>query len=61
MPLLLGLLVVEALLFRGMVRSPFTPWLLLEWPFAIYVTGLSLVCVWDRLATPKHRNNTKVR
>jgi hypothetical protein len=58
MPLLLALLVVEALVLRSMAHSPFTPWMLLEWPFAVYVTGLSLVCIWDRLATPKTRNKT---
>ncbi len=61
MPLLLGLLAVEALVLRGMARSPFTPWLLLEWPLAIYVTGWSLFCVWDRLATPKRRKTERLR
>jgi hypothetical protein len=60
-PLLLGLLVVEALLLRGMARSPFTPWLLLAWPAGVYVTGLTRRCLWDRLATPKRRKTPKVR
>ncbi len=45
MPLLLGLLVVEAMLLRGMVRSPFTPWLLLEWPMGVWITGLTYLAV----------------
>ncbi len=61
MPLLLGLLAVEALLLRSMARSPFTPWLLLAWPMGGYVTGLTLVCLWDRLATPKRHKTKKVR
>ncbi len=61
MPLLLGLLVIEALLFRGMARSPFTPWLLLAWPMGVYVTGLTLFCLWDQLTTPKRSKTTKVR
>jgi hypothetical protein len=61
MPLLLGLLVVEALLFRSMARSPFTPWLLLAWPMGVYVTGLTLFCIWDQLTTPKRHKTTKVR
>ena len=56
MPLLLGLLVVEALLFRGMARSPFTPWLLLAWPAGAYVTSLTLCCLWDqRPLRPRRR------
>ena len=61
MPLLLGLLVVEALLLRSMARSPFTPWLLLAWPAGVYVTGLTLFCSWDQLTTPKRHKTTKVR
>jgi hypothetical protein len=61
MPLLLGLLAVEALLLRSMARSPFTPWLLLAWPAGVYVTGLTLFCLWDQLTTPKPTKTTKVR
>ncbi len=61
MPLLLGLLIVEALLLRGMARSPFTPWLLLAWPMGVYVTGLTLCCLWDQLTTPKRHKTPKVR
>ena len=61
MPLLLGLLAVEALLFRSMARSPFVPWLLLAWPAGGYVTGLTLVCLWDQLTTPKRHKIEKVR
>jgi hypothetical protein len=61
MPLLLGLLAVEALLLRSMARSPFTPWLLLAWPAGGYVTGLTVYCLWDRLATPKPSKTKKVR
>ncbi len=55
MPLLLGLLVVEALVLRGMARSPFTPWLLLEWPMGVWITGLTVYSVWEQLVTPKHK------
>ena len=61
MPLLLGLLVVQALLLRSLARSPFTPWLLLAWPMGVYVTGLTLCCLWDQLTTPKRRKIEKVR
>jgi hypothetical protein len=61
MPLLLGLLVVEALLLRSMAGSPFTPWLLLAWPAGVYLAGLTLFCLWDQLTTPKRRKATKVR
>jgi hypothetical protein len=61
MPLLLGLLVVEALLLRSMARSPFTPWLLLAWPMGVYVTGWTLCCIWDRLTTLKPSKTNKVR
>jgi hypothetical protein len=61
MPLLLGLLVVEALLLRSMARSPFTSWLLLAWPAGVYVTGLTLFCIWDQLTTPKRSKTRKVR
>ena len=61
MPLLLGLLVAEALIFRSMARSPFTPWLLLAWPAGVYVTGWTLFCLWDRLATPKRSKTERVR
>jgi hypothetical protein len=60
-PLLLGLLIVEALLLRGMARWPFTPWLLLAWPMGVYVTGLTLFCIWDQLTTPKRQKTPKVR
>jgi len=59
--LLLGLLAVEALLFRSMARSPFVPLLLLAWPAGVYVTGLTLCCLWDRLTTPKPTKTRKVR
>jgi hypothetical protein len=61
MPLLLGLLVIEALIFRSMARSPFSPWLLLAWPMGVYVTGWTLFCLWDRLATPKRSKTERVR
>ena len=61
MPLLLGLLVIEALLLRSMARSPFTPWLLLAWPAGVYLAGLTLCCLWDQLTTPKPSKTTKVR
>src|SRR6266487_2547003 len=38
-----------------MVRSPFTPWLLLAWPMGVYVTGWTLYSVWERLTSPKRR------
>jgi hypothetical protein len=61
MPLLLGLLVAEALIFRSLARSPFSPWLLLAWPAGVYVTGWTLFCLWDRLATPKRSKTERVR
>jgi hypothetical protein len=61
MPLLLGLLVVEALVLRGMARSPFTPWLLLAWPMAAWAVGWTLYSVWDRFAAPKSRKPERIR
>jgi hypothetical protein len=61
MPLLLALLVVEALALRAMVRSPFAPWLLLAWPMGVYVTGWTLCCLGGRLVTPKRRKTERVR
>jgi hypothetical protein len=61
MPLLLGLLVAEALIFRSMARSPFSLWPLLAWLAGVYVTGWTLFCLWDRLTTPKHTKTKKVR
>lgn len=52
MLVLILLLVAEALIFRSMVRSPFSPWLLLAWPAAVWVTGLTLYSVWEQLITP---------
>jgi len=59
--LLLGLLAVEAQLLRGMAGSPFSPWLLLAWPAGVYVTGLTLFCIWDQLTTPRLRKTPKGR
>jgi hypothetical protein len=61
MPLLLGLLVVEALLLGSMARAPFAPGLLLAWPMGLYVTGWTLYSAWERLATPKRRKTERLR
>jgi hypothetical protein len=51
-PVLVLLLIAEALTFRSMVRSPFTPWLLFAWPAGAWVTGWTLYSIWERLTTP---------
>ena len=43
--LLVGLAIL-ARIFWGLVQSPFTPWLLLEWPAALYLAALGMVCIW---------------
>jgi hypothetical protein len=59
--LLLGLLALEGLVLRAMIRAPFAPWLLLAWPMGVYVTGWTLYCLWDRLATPKPTKTERLR
>jgi hypothetical protein len=53
--LLLGAFAILARIFWGLVHSPFTPWLLLEWPVAVYLAALGVVCIWDLFATPTRR------
>jgi hypothetical protein len=61
MLVLLGLLAIEALVLRSLAHSPFTPWHLLAWPAGLWVTGVTVYCLWDQLTTPKRSKTEKVR
>jgi hypothetical protein len=61
MLLLLGLLALEGLALRAMIRSPFTPWLLLAWPAGLWVMGWTLASIGGRLVSPRRRALVKGR